>query len=137
MKTKILLIDDDSNELLLYKDALTQIHGAAKCDYAKEVGDALSMVKKSRPDLVFINHHMQQGGSLQFLSVLKAEPSLRSARVYLVGEWISEDVSKMARTLGASGCIEKTNCENTFIRELTAILHPDLLPEYIFIRRHN
>lgn len=137
MKSHILLIGEEKKELEMFEEALLQVHGAVNCTYAGEALHALEAIRRARPDIVFINFATQPDSSLQVLSVIKSEPVLKYIRVFLYAEAISEEVNKMARVLGASGCLEKTTCEATLRRELQAILDPQLLPGYIFLRRLN
>lgn len=135
MNTHILLVGEEKKELEIFEETLKQMHGAVSYVYAGEGLHALEIVQHNKPDIVFINYNIQPADSLKFLSVIKSEPKMRSIRVFLYATFISEEINKMARMLGASGCIEKTNCVTTFIRELKAILDPRLLPGYIFLKR--
>jgi PleD family two-component response regulator len=137
MKTHILLIGEEKSELEMFEQAFQQIQGDIDYRYATESVHALETIRKNRPDIIFINYNAEPFNSLQLLSIVKSEPKLRTIRVFLYATVISEGVSKMARTLGASGCIEKTDCPATFLRELKAILDPQLLPAYIFLGHLN
>ncbi len=137
MKTHILLIGNEENELKMFEEAFLQIRGAVNYSYAPETSHALEKIQYSQPDIIFISHTTQPAASLQFLSVVKSEPKLKCIRVFLYATIITEEFSKMARMLGASGCMERTGCQATFMRELKAILDPQLLPGYIFLKRLN
>lgn len=137
MKTHILLIGEEKKELEMFEQTLQQMQGGINYACASEFLHALEAIQKNRPDIIFINYGAQPFNSLQLLSVIKSEPRSKTARVYLYATSVSEEVNKMARTLGASGCIEKTDCPSTFLRELKAILDPRLLPSYIFLGHIN
>lgn len=137
MKKSILLIDKDEQEAGMFDDAMKQIPASFECTYAKDSLQALGMLHERKPDIIFINYYIPPGNGLEFVAVVKAEPLLKDVRVFLYANSISDEINKMAHILGAAGCIETTGCQTTFIRELKAILNPELLPEYVFLRRNT
>jgi hypothetical protein len=135
MKIQILLIGDEKGEMGMFEEAFLQIYGI---NYAYvDMVNAFEAIHHQKTDIVFIGHAENPVPGLQLLSVIKPEPKLKSVRAFLYAANITEEISKMARLLGASGCIEKTNCQNIFMRELKAILDPKLLSSYIFLLRLN
>jgi hypothetical protein len=137
MKTHILLIGNEKIELGMFEEAFLQIKGAVSYSYVPETSHAFEKIQDNKPDIIFVSHTTQPAASLQFLSAVKSEPKLKYIRVFLYATTIAEEINKMARILGASGCIERTSCQATFLRELKAILDPQLLPDYIFLKRLN
>src|SRR5688500_11764088 len=137
MKKSILLIDKDKQELGMFDDAIEQMLGSFDCTYAKDSLQALGVLQRDRPDIIFINYYIPPGNGLEFVAVVKTEPMLKDIRVFLYANYISDEINKMAHTLGAAGCIETTGCRSIFIHELKAILNPELLPAYVFLRRNT
>ncbi|MBC7946318.1 MAG: response regulator transcription factor [Chitinophagaceae bacterium] len=135
MEKKILLIDDDPDEHLVFMDALKKVPGVFNCAYAECAEEGLALAKTYKPDIIFVDYNMPRVNGLEFLSVLRASVRPGLSRVYIYSTCISDEMNKMAKVLGASGCIEKTTTISTLIRELNAILYPDLLPNYVYFGR--
>ncbi len=135
MKKNILFIDDKSNELEYFTNAFRQITGLFHYIYAGSAEKGLSIIKRTPVDLVFVQYNLPEINGLLFLSAVKSFRKNGSLKVYLYSNSISEEESKMAKRLGAAGCLEKTPDNTTFIRELRAILNPELLPDYVFFPR--
>ena len=121
----------------MFDDAIEQMPGSFDCTYARDSLQALGMLQRDKPDIIFINYYILPGNGLEFVAVVKTEPMLKDIRVFLYANYISDEINKMAHTLGAAGCIETTGCRSTFIHELKAILNPELLPAYVFLRRNT
>jgi DNA-binding response OmpR family regulator len=137
MKKHIMLIDDDKDELVIFMDALNPIMGDFKCTYADNAEQAYEMLKYLEPDVIFVDYNLPPLNGLQLLAVIRGKRKFRKSKVYLYSTTISDEVNKMARTLGAAGCIEKTNKISTLTHELKAILNPELLPSYVFFGGNN
>ena len=134
MKKHLLLIDDDQNELSSFMEALKEINGDFKCTYAGSSEQALEMLRHIQPDFIFLDYDLPQVNGLQVLSVIRNEPALRQTKVYIYTETISEEIDKMARLLGASGCIEK-NATVTWLTHLfKAIFDGQLMPNYAIMK---
>jgi len=134
MKKSIVLIHEDKRELEIFKKALTEIKGDFTCDYAPNAEEAMKLLQAQKADFIFTDYHQSVQG-LQLLAVVKAHPRLRSIKAFIYSENINEDVEKMARTLGASGCIEKPGTLSRLIHQFRAIFAGDLMPDYAFLPR--
>ena len=134
MKKHILLIDDDKNELIFFISALKNINGDYKCTYAERSAQALEMLKYIQPDFIFIDYNLPDVSGLQVLSVIRNEPGLQRTKIYIYTETISEEVEKMARLLGAAGCIEKNATIGWLTHLFKAIFDGELMPKYAIMR---
>ena len=134
MKKHILLIDDDKNELTTFMSALKNIDGDYKCTYAERSEQALEMLKYIQPDFIFIDYNLPDVNGLQVLSVIHNEPRLQRTKIYIYTETISEEVEKMARLLGAAGCIEKNATVGWLTHLFKAIFDGQLMPKYAIMR---
>ena len=137
MKKHILLIEDDNDELGIFMDALNKVEGSFKCTYAKSADHALEILNYVKPDLIFIDFNLPKVNGLQFLSIFHSDSKPNGIRVFLYSTKITDEVRKMAKVLGAAGCIEKTNTINNLVHQLKAILNPALLPSYVFFPNVN
>lgn len=134
MKKSIILIHEDKVEWDIFKKALNEMKGDFTCDYAPNAEEAMKLLQTQKTDFIFIDY-LQSVQGLQLLAVIKANPRLRHIKVFIYSENISDDVGKMARTLGASGCIEKPNTLSRLVHQFRAIFAGDLMPDYAFMPR--
>lgn len=130
MKKHILFIDDDTDELKIFLDAMNRIPGQFKCTYASSSCQAIEMLKYFVPDFIFVDYNLPKLNGLQFLSIARSEDKLRSTKMFLYSNRISEETGKMAMVLGANGCVEKTDAIGILAVELKAILLPDIQLQY-------
>jgi DNA-binding NarL/FixJ family response regulator len=134
MKKHILLIDHDKNELTAFMAALKEIQGDFKCTYAESSAHALDMLKYLKPDFIFVDYDLPEINGLQLLSVIRNESALREAKVFIYTEMIGEEICKMARILGASGCIEKHATVSWLTHLFRAIFDGQLMPKYSILK---
>src|SRR4249919_2884933 len=75
--------------------------------------------------------------ALQVVSAIRFQTKLKETKVYLYSEHFSDDTSKMARMLGAAGCIEKSGEFSSLVHKFKAIFSPELLPSYVFLKNYE
>lgn len=133
MKTHILLIDDDKEELTFLLDALRKVphEDGFKCSYASTPQQGIEVLRHLIPDFIFVDLKMHEANGLRFLSEVSTLPSLKKTKIYLYSLFLNDHVRETALSLGASGCIGKTFGLNKLSRELNAILSPELTPSYV------
>jgi two-component system chemotaxis response regulator CheY len=134
MKKHILLIDNNKSELTIFMAALKEIQGNFKCSHAESSEQALAMLEYIQPDFIFVSHNLPHVNGLQIISVIRNEPVLERSKVYTYTEMISEEISKMARLLGASGCIEKSAEISWLIHLFKAIFDGQLMPGFAILK---
>jgi DNA-binding NarL/FixJ family response regulator len=134
MKKHVLLIDHDKNELTAFMAALKEIQGEFKCTYADSSAQALEMLKYLQPDFIFVDYDLPQVNGLQLLSVIRSDAALKQAKIFIYTEMISEEIGKMARILGASGCIEKHATVTWLAHLFRAIFDGQLMPKYSILK---
>jgi CheY-like chemotaxis protein len=121
MKKYILFIDDDTDELMIFLDAMNKVPGEFKCTYASSPHQAIEILKEVIPDFIFVDYNLPRLNGLQFLSLLKTDDKWKNVPKFLYSNRISDDISKMAKVLGATGCIEKTDTVGLLAVELRTI----------------
>ena len=110
MKTHILLIDDDKDELTFLMDALKLVphDDGFKCTYANNAKQAIEMLHHLVPDIILVDFQMPGTNGLHFLSMINNQPSLQRTKKYLYSTFVNEIMSRNAVKLGATGCIKKS-----------------------------
>ena len=124
MITRILLIDDDEDELGIFTDALKAIGDFFKCTYATDAEQALSILQVMQPDFIFVDYNLPKINGLEFISAASKHIEPGVTRIFLYSTRINNDLVRTARLLGAAGCIEKSSTIGELSRELKIILDP-------------
>jgi DNA-binding response OmpR family regulator len=122
MTKYILLIDDDEDELGIFTDALKIVGDFYKCTYAADAEQAMDILKIVQPDFIFVDYNLPKINGLEFISVAGKTINPGATRIYLYSTKINNDTLKMARLLGAAGCIEKSVTIGELARELKVVL---------------
>jgi hypothetical protein len=133
MKRQILLVDEDNKELHTFMAAIENIPESLECTYCSNVSQAVEMLRKRVPDFIFIGKSPDVS-ELQLLSFVCNEPKLRGSKAFIYSDNINEETYKMAKLLGASGCIEKNGTINWLTHQLKAIVAEILMPRYTLMR---
>ena len=126
MKTHILLIDDDKDELGIFLDALKKVtvDDGFKCTYASNPVQALDMLKYLVPDYIFLDLNMPQMNGLEFLNAINDDQKLTRVKIFLYSTKISGNDAEKAHELGVSGCIEKTQTIDILSDRLGSVFVP-------------
>jgi CheY-like chemotaxis protein len=119
MEKMILLIDDDEDEIEVFIEALHEARLTCDCIFAKTAEQALNLLRYTVPDLIFLDYNMPKIDGLNCLAKIKQINNLKDVPVILYSTGITDDLSKIAISLGAVSCIKKPNGFHT----LAQILH--------------
>ena len=107
MKTHLLLIDDDIDEMKTFVEALKEVVGAFKCTYAANGIHALKMLLYLRPEAIFAACNMPAMNGLQVAEEVKKIEHLRDIPFFLYAPTFHSLTREKAFQLGISGCLEK------------------------------
>ena len=134
MKTHIMLVDDDKDELIFFLDALKEVSSedGFKCTYASSAKQAAEMLKYLVPDFIFVDFEMPETNGLQFLSAIKNQLRSDKTKVYLYSIFNNEKIRHTALHLGASGIMKKLFTIKALSNELKAVLTSPVMPAYVF-----
>ena len=133
----MLIIDEDLNELASFMEILKNIKDTIKCKYAQSGRQAIEMLQHTTPDFIFIDYELSEMNALQVVSAIRFQTKFKETKVYLYSDHFSDDTSKMARMLGATGCIEKSGEFSDLVHKFKAIFSPELLPSYVFLKNNQ
>ena len=133
MQKKILLIDDDIDELKIFTDAIKEVPGDFKCVFVNDTQEALNMLLSFIPDYIFVDFNIPKINGLDFLSAVKKTDTLKEVPVFLYSTSISKEMSKMAELLGAAGSIEKPFSIAMLASELKVLLTDGARPNYVLL----
>ena|SRR6185436_38070 len=107
--TKILLVDDDADDRLLFTAALAEIGNKYHCDCAASTMEALRYLASADPlpDLIFLDLNMPGYDGKKCLRHLKAATKLQNIPVVIYSTFISEKDEEEMKGLGADYVITK------------------------------
>jgi CheY-like chemotaxis protein len=130
----IYLIDDDIDDVELFRDALEEVAPSVFFQYASDGHEAvrnLTERKSSLPDLVFLDISMPVFNGLECLESFKKDKQLRDLPVIMYSTSSQEREIRMARELGALAFVTKPNDFRLLKRILTLVLDTPIaqLPE--------
>jgi CheY-like chemotaxis protein len=108
---KIMLIDDDAEEFVLFKEAVSRVRKDVEVCYAGGVVDAFTMlegIKGNLPDLIFLDINMPMHNGRDCLKALGQSKRFSHIPVvmYTVQDLLPEEKGEL-RVLGASFFLQK------------------------------
>ncbi len=112
---KILLVDDTRLFLELEKNFLKL--SPVRVLTAGNGVEALEIIRKERPDLIFMDLHMPQMGGAVCCATLKADPALRSIPVIMVTSAGKEDDIRLCRESGCDDYLTKPVNRQDFLEK--------------------
>jgi CheY-like chemotaxis protein len=119
----LLYIDDDTEEIDIFLDALKAIDPAIKCYTAQDGEEALHLLDNITPDLIFLDINMPRMNGKKCLIALKAHPRLRKIPVIMYST--SKNIAEMSEfyQLGAVQFMTKQYSFTSLCHQLRSALH--------------
>src|ERR1700749_4342251 len=108
----IYLIDDDMDDVELFRDALEEVDPSVLLEYANDGHEAYRSLKAqgdALPDLVFLDISMPVYSGLQCLASFKKDERLRDLPVIMYTTSSHEPEIRLASELGAVAFVTKPN----------------------------
>lgn len=104
----ILLVEDDEDDQILFRDALAEINNTVDCQVANNGREALvSIGIPPPPELIFVDLNMPIMNGFEFLSALKNEDRYKNIPVIIFSTTSDPDTIKKTHQLGASAYLRK------------------------------
>jgi len=123
----ILLVDDDSDDQLLFQEALEEVDGLVRCITATNGSNALEILTASSifPDLIIMDVNMPIMNGMECLKAIKSSEEFRAINVIMYSTSCSRDCQKECFDNGASAYLEKPSDFNLLRSRIKAILITD------------
>jgi CheY-like chemotaxis protein len=133
----IYLIDDDMDDIELFREALEEVNPSISLQYANDGYEAvrnLTERKDALPDLIFLDISMPTFSGLQCLASFKKDDQLKDLPVIMYTTSSQEREIRTARELGASAFVTKPNDFKVLKRLLALVLNTpvDQLRDVLF-----
>jgi DNA-binding response OmpR family regulator len=122
MIKKILIIDDDDDEMDILSIAFRQIEMEVDLHHEKNPENAIEVLKRFRPNILFLDYNMPKMNGLVCLNEIRKVELPEPVLIILYSSHITEEVQKKAMELGAIGCIEKAYSVNALVRKINKLL---------------
>ena len=131
MPKHILLIDDDTDDIDLFKEALSETNTLATLDYFYDAGQLLTDFKKlpKLPDIIFLDINLPGADGFECLQTIRNMQACKNIPVYMYSTEITGLTFQRAEELGA-GCIKKSRNHDhvaNIIREKLRAASPNMV----------
>ena len=122
---RIMLIDDDPDDQLFFRDAVHTVRPDLQCELASSCAEAFKQLEEAPPDLIFMDLNMPVMNGFDCLAYLKKKSELRDIPVIVFTT--SKNVNDINRTrqLGASWFMTKPDDFNVLCKKLNRIIQKD------------
>jgi len=122
---RIMLIDDDPDDQLFFRDAVHTVRPDLQCELASSCVEAFKQLEEAPPDLIFMDLNMPVMNGFDCLAYLKKKSELRDIPVIVFTT--SKNVNDINRTrqLGASWFMTKPDDFNVLCKKLNRIIQKD------------
>ena len=120
---KILLVDDDSDDQLLFQEALYSINPDISIESAVDGEDALTILATTaqNPDVIFLDINMPRMNGRDCLKILRNEMGLWHLPVFVMSTAISREDEILFTALGAH-CVVKPHEYEALVTKLEECL---------------
>lgn len=129
MNKKILLIDDDEDELYFFTEALIETRHSYECISARSVEEGMKLLDFTRPEFIFLDINMPKINGFEGLRLIKKLDTIRDIPVILYSTTVTEEVIEKGLLQGATACMQKTGSIAALASDLKVFLDQrSLLP---------
>ena len=103
---KILMIEDDPDQLLMYEMELTK---AGFNVFTARCGDeAFGIIRKEKPDLVFLDLLLGPEKGRDILAAIKADAEMKATKVIILSNFNQKDLPATVKKEGAFDFLNKS-----------------------------
>jgi CheY-like chemotaxis protein len=107
---KLLLADDDLDDCLLFREALSELPVEAELTVVNDGEDLLRILAlqpSGLPGIIFLDLNMPRKNGLECLEEIKAKEGLKKIPVVIFSTSVNEELVRTLIEKGASECIRK------------------------------
>jgi CheY-like chemotaxis protein len=123
---RILLVDDDHDDQLLFREALESIGSVCICDVAENGKLALEQLKSSQlPDIIFLDLNMPILNGFDFLEEARKDQVIAAIPTGILTTSNSQQDIELSKQLGARFFITKPNDFQTLCDMIAQTLSVD------------
>lgn len=108
MIKKLLLIDDDPDELEILLDVVGKLTVSCTCTWAASAEEGIRLLEDSKPDLVLLDINMPRQNGWECLTILKKKNMIEKIPVVLYSNGVDAGLIFKAKSLGAADAVAKS-----------------------------
>ncbi len=121
----VLLIDDDADDIELFRDASQELGARIVCWSAKGGEEALKLLKEELlmlPDFIFLDVNMPLMDGRDLLCILKNDSRLKAIPVYMYSTTSNDEEIRLLKNLGAEDFVIKPTRFDLLVATLGSVL---------------
>lgn len=103
----LLCIDDDQDDLDLYREAVKKVHSSHRCVVALNGKEGMKLLETLMPDLVFLDINMPGLGGWELIRMIRAKRDFDHIPVYMLSTTRNASELETFTRMGASKCLIK------------------------------
>ncbi len=120
MKKTVLIVEDNELNMKLFNDLLEANGYATK--QSKNGFEAIELAKNHLPDLILMDIQLPELSGLEAISLIKAEPSLKSIPIIAITAFAMKGDEEKIRHSGCEGYISKPISVVKFLEAVNSFL---------------
>jgi len=100
---KILVVDDDIEDLEIFCEAINEINPSIQCITARHGKEAIHVLHEldTLPDIIFLDHNMPQMNGRRCLTYIKSDERLKAIPVVMYSTYFSYEAMDQLQKEGA------------------------------------
>ena len=123
---RVLLIDDDADDRMFFKDAVSEINPALVCELTSNGYEALNRLStEPLPKMIFLDLNMPIMSGFDCLLEIKKRDQLKDIPVIIFTTTSDQKAMKRSQDLGASAYFKKPNDYPSLMAKLHSLLMMD------------
>ena len=120
MKKKVLVVDDNANNLLLEKDLL-EVAGFEVLE-ADNATDGIAIAKRERPDIILMDVRLPDMRGTEAARILRQDTETRDIPIVFVTSSVMAEGVEAIKDIPNTGFIGKPINTRTFVKEISQFI---------------
>ncbi|MDZ7831435.1 MAG: response regulator [Desulfobacterales bacterium] len=120
MRKKVLVVDDDKNNLMLEKDLL-EVAGFEVFE-AENASDGIAMAKREKPDIIIMDVRMPKMRGSEAARILRQDKETLDIPIVFVTASVMEEGREELKNITNSGFIGKPINTRTFAKDVSQFI---------------
>jgi len=120
MRKRVLVVDDNANNLLLEKDLL-EVAGFEVFE-AKNATDGIALARKEKPDIILMDVRLPDMRGTEAARILRQDKEARNIPIIFVTASVMAEGVEEIKNIPNSGFIGKPINTRTFVKEISQFI---------------
>lgn len=128
MGKKVLVVDDNANNLLLEKDLL-EVAGFTVFE-AENAADGIAIARREKPDIILMDVRLPDMRGTEAAKILRQDPETVDIPIVFVTSSVMAEGIEVIKEIANSGFIGKPINTRTFVQEIRQVMKHRVNSEY-------